>query len=43
MKQTDSDYLMVVDANLAAFKSDAVVKKKLIIILVSEIIRLQQP
>jgi hypothetical protein len=29
MKQTDSDYLMVVDANLAAFKSDAVVKKKI--------------
>jgi hypothetical protein len=29
IKQTDSDYLMVVDANLAAFKSDAVVKKKI--------------
>ena len=29
VKQTDSDYLMVVDANLAAFKSDAVVKKKI--------------
>lgn len=27
VKQTTSDYLMVVDANLAAFKSDAVVKK----------------
>lgn len=29
MKQTKSDFLMVVDANLAAFKSDAVVKKKI--------------
>lgn len=29
VKKTDSDYLMVVDANLAAFKSDAVVKKKI--------------
>ena len=29
MKKTASDYLMVVDANLAAFKSDAVVKKKI--------------
>ena len=29
VKQTNSDYLMVVDANLAAFKSDAVVKKKI--------------
>ena len=29
LKRTDSDYLMVVDANLAAFKSDAVVKKKI--------------
>lgn len=27
VKQTDGDFLMVVDANLAAFKSDAVVKK----------------
>ncbi len=27
IKKTDSDFLMVVDANLAAFKSDAVVKK----------------
>ena len=29
VKSTDNDYLMVVDANLAAFKSDAVVKKKI--------------
>jgi hypothetical protein len=29
VKQTTGDYLMVVDANLAAFKSDAVVKKKI--------------
>jgi len=29
VKQTAGDYLMVVDANLAAFKSDAVVKKKI--------------
>jgi len=29
IKQTDSDYLMVVDANLAAFKSDAVIEKKI--------------
>ncbi len=29
IKQTEGDYLMVVDANLAAFKSDAVVKKKI--------------
>lgn len=29
VKQTNGDYLMVVDANLAAFKSDAVVKKKI--------------
>lgn len=29
VKKTKSDYLMVVDANLAAFKSDAVVKKKI--------------
>lgn len=29
VKQANSDYLMVVDANLAAFKSDAVVKKKI--------------
>lgn len=29
VKKTDSDYLMVIDANLAAFKSDAVVKKKI--------------
>lgn len=29
IKQTASDYLMVVDANLAAFKSDAVVRKKI--------------
>ncbi|MFZ4632498.1 MAG: DUF4012 domain-containing protein [Patescibacteria group bacterium] len=28
VKQTNKDFLMVVDANLAAFKSDAVVKKK---------------
>jgi len=27
IKQTDKDFLMVVDANLAAFKSDSVVKK----------------
>lgn len=27
VKKTDSDYLLVVDANLAAYKSDAVVKK----------------
>jgi len=27
LKQADSDYLMVVDANLGAFKSDAVIKK----------------
>jgi hypothetical protein len=27
--QTDSDYLMVVDANLAAYKSDSVIKKNL--------------
>ncbi len=29
VKASDSDYLMIVDANLAAFKSDAVVKKKI--------------
>ena len=29
VKQTTGDYLMVIDANLAAFKSDAVVKKKI--------------
>ncbi len=29
VKQVDSDFLMVVDANLAAFKSDAVVKKRI--------------
>jgi hypothetical protein len=29
VKKTNSDYLMVVDANLAAFKSDAVIKKKI--------------
>lgn len=29
VKQTVSDYLLVVDANLAAFKSDAVVKKQI--------------
>jgi hypothetical protein len=29
VKQSSGDYLMVVDANLAAFKSDAVVKKKI--------------
>lgn len=29
VKTSQSDYLMVVDANLAAFKSDAVVKKKI--------------
>lgn len=29
IKQVDGDYLMVVDANLAAFKSDAVMKKDL--------------
>jgi len=29
VKQTAGDYLMVIDANLAAFKSDAVVKKKI--------------
>jgi len=28
MKQTQGDYLMIVDANLAAFKSDAVMEKK---------------
>lgn len=30
VKLTTSDYLLVVDANLAAFKSDAVVKKKIV-------------
>lgn len=29
VKQTENDYLMIVDANLAAFKSDLVVKKKI--------------
>ncbi len=29
IKQTDSDYLMVVDANLAAFKSDSVMRKNI--------------
>lgn len=29
LKSTESDYLLVVDANLGAFKSDAVVKKKI--------------
>ena len=29
VKKTDSDFLMVVDANLAAFKSDSVVKKEI--------------
>lgn len=29
VKKTDKDYLLVVDANLAAFKSDAVLKKKI--------------
>lgn len=29
VKQTSDDFLMVVDANLAAFKSDAVVKKRI--------------
>lgn len=29
IKKVDSDYLMVVDANLAAFKSDAVMKKNI--------------
>ena len=29
VKQTDKDYLMVVDANLAAFKSDSVMNKKI--------------
>lgn len=29
IKTVDSDYLMIVDANLAAFKSDAVVKKNI--------------
>ncbi len=30
LKKTSSDYLMVVDANLAAFKSDSVMKKNII-------------
>lgn len=30
VKKTDKDYLMVVDANLAAFKSDAVIKKSIV-------------
>jgi hypothetical protein len=29
IKQTDKDYLMVIDANLAAFKSDSVMNKKI--------------
>lgn len=29
IRKTDSDFIMVVDANLAAFKSDAVVKKEI--------------
>jgi len=29
VKQTNNDFLMVVDANLAAFKSDAVIKKRI--------------